>query len=191
MADVIEQPDQPVSIDEVPGVLRSRPEVLDAAVLRTQSGNVSTVMVVPQGFVHGPRLRNLVAELSTEDPVRIRVAIVQEIPRLAGGAMDHAAARDVLSGGAFVYDYETPTTEVERAIAGMLRNGLAIGRVSATDDFVSLGGDSLVALELEDFLQARFGVEVDPEALFGADSIRAMAAIVEGARRSDHVDRPG
>jgi mycobactin peptide synthetase MbtE len=45
-------------------------------------------------------------------------------------------------------EYEEPQTDTERALAGLLAEMLDAGRVGRADDFFSLGGDSILAVQL-------------------------------------------
>jgi len=157
--------------------LREKSIIRDAAVL-DGPGPGLTVMVVRQGYRPGPVFRDLVMRAAGERAEAILVAIVPQIPRDALGALDEPAAREVARERALILRYEPPASEVERCLAGLVRQVLPQSAVSMTDDLVSLGGDSLVAVELVELIGERWHIEISASDLFAAESIRDMATVI-------------
>lgn len=58
---------------------------------------------------------------------------------------------------------------------------LGAGRVGAVDDFLELGGNSLLATRLVTALVGEFGVEIEVRSVFDGRTPRALAAVVEDA----------
>jgi acyl carrier protein len=157
--------------------LREQPLISDAEVL-TDAADGVTVLVVRRGYRPGPVVRDLVMELGGEAGRRAQIAIVSEIPRDGAGTVDRAAAEAAVRGSSLVMRYEPPVSELERSLAGLVREILPDVRVSMTDDLATLGGDSLFAVELVALIAERLGVEVDAQELFAAESVREMAGVV-------------
>jgi acyl carrier protein len=160
------------------GQLREKPIIRDAAVLDGPEPDGLTVMVVRQGYRPGPVFRDLVMRLAGERSGTIRVAIVPEIPRDAAGVVDQGAAHELLRQRSLILVYEPPACDSERRLAELVRQVLPQTSVSMTDDLVSLGGDSLVAVELVALIHQQWGIEVGGSDLFAAESIRDMAAVI-------------
>ena len=160
------------------GQLREKPIIRDAAVLDGPEPDGLTAMVVPQGYRPGPVFRDLVMRLAGEHSSTIRVAIVAGIPRDAEGAVDQGAAREILRQRSLILRYEPPVSDIERRLAELVRQVLPQTTISMTDDLVSLGGDSLVAVELVELINQQWGLEVSGSDLFAAESIRDMAAVI-------------
>ena len=69
-----------------------------------------------------------------------------------------------------------PRTAVERALAESWRDVLELDGVGIHDDFLLLGGDSLLASRILARVEQAFGVELQPTALLRAATIAEMAA---------------
>ena len=158
------------------GQLREKSIIRDAVVLEGPDG--LTAMVVRQGYRPGPVFRDLVMRLAGERGANISVAIVPRIPRDADGAVDQDAAREVIRERSLILRYEPPASEVEQSLAELVREVLPQTSVSMADDLVSLGGDSLVAVELVELIHGLWGIEINGSDLFAAESIRDMATVI-------------
>lgn len=164
--------------------LREKPIINDAEVLAGPEPAELTALVVRQGYRPGPVFRDLVMRLAGEDRENIRVAIVPRIPRHADGTVDRAAASAVLGERALLLRFEPPATEIERRLADLVQQVLPQVGVSMTDDLVSLGGDSLIAVELVELIAEQWGAQISGRDLFAAETIRDMAAVIAQALRS-------
>lgn len=160
------------------GQLREKSIIRDAAVLDGPEPEGLTAMVVPQGYRPAPVFRDLVMRLAGKRSSTIRVAIVREIPRDADGAVDQGAAYEIVRERSLILRYEPPVSDIERCLAELVRQVLPQIDVSMTDDLVSLGGDSLVAVELVELIDRQWGIEVSGSDLFAAESIRDMAGVI-------------
>ncbi|MGH4030053.1 phosphopantetheine-binding protein [Actinomycetota bacterium Odt1-20B] len=95
-------------------------------------------------------------------------------------AVDGALARDTLGMSS---DYVAPRTATEDRLAALWGTGLEIAPIGVDDDFFELGGDSLLAAELQLAIDQEFGVEVPAAALFLTPTVAALAVAVEAAAR--------
>ncbi len=161
--------------------LREKPIVNDAEVLAGPEPAAVTAFIVRQGYRPGPVFRELVMRLLGEGREDIRVAIVPRIPRHADGTADRAAAWAALGERALLLRYEPPVTEIECRLADLVRQVLPQVGISMSDDLISLGGDSLVAVELVELIAEQWGVEISGQDLFAAETIREMAAVIAQA----------
>ena len=174
----------PDSFESLAVRLREKPIINDAEVLAGPEPAGITALIVRQGYRPGPVIRDLIMRLAGEDREDIRVAIVPRIPRHADGTVDGPAAWAVLDEKALVLRFEPPVTEIERRLADLVRQVLPRVGVSMTDDLVSLGGDSLVAVELVELIAEQWGAQISGRDLFAAETIRDMAAVIARAIRS-------
>ena len=69
-----------------------------------------------------------------------------------------------------------PRTAVERALAEIWQDVLELDAVGIHDDFLLLGGDSLLASRILARVELAFGVELPPTALLRAATVAEMAA---------------
>jgi acyl carrier protein len=78
--------------------------------------------------------------------------------------------------------YTAPTTELEQAIADVWREVLGIEHVGIHDNFLHLGGHSLMALQVLTRLRRALQVEVSVRALFEAPTVAGLAKAIEQTR---------
>ncbi len=74
--------------------------------------------------------------------------------------------------------YVPPDSELERRLAQLWVARLGVSPVGRHDDFFQLGGDSLLAAELQLDIDRALGVEADAATLFVAPTIAELAATV-------------
>jgi acyl carrier protein len=72
----------------------------------------------------------------------------------------------------------SPRTSVERMLADIWRDVLEVDAVGIHDEFLVLGGDSLLASKILAEVEQAFGVELQPSALLRAATIAEMAALL-------------
>ncbi|AUX48181.1 peptide synthetase [Sorangium cellulosum] len=88
--------------------------------------------------------------------------------------VDHAARAGVEAGIA-----EPPETALEAALAGIWAEVLGRARVGRNEEFLSLGGDSLRAMQVSGRVSEAVGVDVGPAQLFESTTVAALAAWIE------------
>lgn len=75
--------------------------------------------------------------------------------------------------------YVPPRTDAEALIAELVSDLLGVGEVGAEDDFFSLGGSSLITLQLIQQVKARLGADLPPAAAFQGLTVARMAAFLD------------
>lgn len=130
-------------------------------------------------------------ELATRIPAYMLpagYALLDALPVTASGKVDRSAL-DALALPRLGADREVdpPVDEVEREIAKMFELLLEVAPVARDDDFFFLGGDSLMAADLEERLMHAFGVRVggfhrDATVETLAGRVRAMRSAANGVR---------
>ncbi|MCW5854093.1 MAG: AMP-binding protein [Anaerolineae bacterium] len=88
---------------------------------------------------------------------------------------------------ALAVPFAPPTTPVERALAELWAEVLALDEVGLHDPFLDLGGDSLLASQIVARAGGLFDVEVAQRDLFLTPTVAQMAALI-GQRQVDSVD---
>ncbi|GLX93974.1 non-ribosomal peptide synthetase [Herbidospora sp. NBRC 101105] len=73
-----------------------------------------------------------------------------------------------------------PRTPTERVVAEAFAEVLGLDRVGAEADFFAVGGHSLLATKVTARLTRRLGVEIPVRELFGAPTVEALAAVLDG-----------
>ncbi|WP_416061115.1 non-ribosomal peptide synthase/polyketide synthase [Rhodococcus indonesiensis] len=169
-----------IELGEIDAALCSHPDVAFAATLGHTAPSGETVLVAyvlptPGHGIGTDALRAHVGDRLPAHMVPAAVVVLDEIPLTPVGKLDRRAlpAPD-LSGGSG--DYTPPADGLESAVAGVFADVLGLDRVSVTDNFFDIGGNSLVATRAASRLGAALGVDLGVRALFEAPTVRALAA---------------
>jgi NAD(P)-dependent dehydrogenase (short-subunit alcohol dehydrogenase family)/acyl carrier protein len=115
------------------------------------------VIVCPGGVAERVRLASLLT----------RSAITERLNNAQGGA---AATRSVATA------YVAPETDTELAIAELWRDAIGVDQIGIDDEFVDLGGDSLLAVQLVGRISKRLKSDVSVAQLFEHRTVRILAA---------------
>ncbi|MFE1359772.1 amino acid adenylation domain-containing protein [Streptomyces harbinensis] len=176
---------QRVEPAEVEAALRAHPGVSTAVVTAHQHGAGTRPRLVAHVVPAGERLpepgelRRHLARLLPEAAIPTDVVRIDALPRTASGKLDRAALPAAADGGPA--DGRTPRTATERRLAGVWAEVLGRPAVGVHEDFFALGGHSLLAVRLAERLRERFGVRVPLARLYGAPTVAAQAAYLDGA----------
>jgi amino acid adenylation domain-containing protein len=103
----------------------------------------------------------------------------QSLERLRDTLQTHAAPRDETAGPAA---YAPPRTDTERDVAAIWAEVMELPRVGVHDDFLMLGGHSLVATRILSRVGERFGVQLPLRALMDAGTVEVLAGRIDRAR---------
>ena len=106
-----------------------------------------------------------------------RIIVVDDLPRNLLGKVDKRALRSMFEAQSS--EYVEPETPTEKELAQMWATVLDVDRVGATDDFLTLGGSSLTAMEVVAQVADRLGRKVSVRDLLDATSLREFAALVD------------
>ncbi|MEU6077195.1 amino acid adenylation domain-containing protein [Micromonospora sp. NPDC047074] len=183
-----------IELGEIETALRACPGVTDAvAAVREQDGRRTLVgyLVADGGSAPTPgELRErLLAELP-EAMVPAAYVTIDAIPVDPHGKVDRRQlpapdARSYARGR-----YERPNGPVESAMAGVWSWVLDLDRVSVTESFFDLGGDSMTAVTLVGSLRAA-GHDVTVRDIFAHRTIRRLvAALAEAETPKEEAFRP-
>jgi len=82
-------------------------------------------------------------------------------------------------------DIVAPRDSVERELAAMWKEMLGVQRISITDDFFNLGGQSLIAVRLLNRICKHFSVDLPLSVLFQAPTIASTAELLRGPLKAD------
>ncbi|WP_437982708.1 amino acid adenylation domain-containing protein [Sorangium sp. So ce117] len=81
--------------------------------------------------------------------------------------------------GAEAESAEPPQTALESTLAGIWAEVLGRGRVGRSEEFLSLGGDSLRAMQVSGRVSEALGIDVGAAQLFESTTVAALAAWIE------------
>ena len=116
---------------------------------------------------------------------------LDKLPLTPGGKVDRRSlpAPDTMGKGAGAGagpDYVAPRTAVEEVLAGIWREVLAVERVGLHDNFLDLGGHSMLAMRCVSAIRQVFRIELPLRVLFESANLAELAQALTA-----YEDRPG
>ncbi|WP_162603898.1 non-ribosomal peptide synthetase, partial [Streptomyces sp. CS014] len=147
-----------------------------------------TAWIVPAAGREGLDLSALRAHAAAAMPpymVPSHFIPVAELPLTRSGKIDRRALP--MSDGArpaLGVAYAAPRTPVERAIAAVWGEVLGIDEVGAHDNFLELGGDSILSIQVVTRLRTAFGVDLALRDVFDARDLADLAERLSGGGTS-------
>ncbi|MCF2532033.1 phosphopantetheine-binding protein [Yinghuangia soli] len=87
--------------------------------------------------------------------------------------------------------YAAPRTELEERLVQLWEAALQFGPVGIADDFFELGGDSMLAAQVQLDVDLEFGVEISAAALFLSPTVATLAEAVEDAVKTGRTEAGG
>ncbi|MGW0498376.1 amino acid adenylation domain-containing protein [Streptomyces sp. NPDC003007] len=118
--------------------------------------------------------------------VPTHIVVMEEFPLTANGKLDrNALPEPTIETGSLV----RPTTDDERAVCAAVAEVLRLEEVGVDQDFLQLGGDSILAISLLGALRER-GLHVTARQIFAHGTVGALAAVAsrEDVSTVDHAD---
>jgi amino acid adenylation domain-containing protein/non-ribosomal peptide synthase protein (TIGR01720 family) len=184
-----------IELDEVAAVLGAHPDVRQTvAVLRQRDDGGSTLVayVVPREH-RTPSLdslRSLAAARLPDQAVPSSFVLLETMPLTESGKIDRRALPDPGdTRPALDVEYAAPRTDVEARLAAVWSRALGLARVGVDDNFFTLGGDSIVSLQVVAHARAA-GIRVTPEDLFRYPTIASLSTVARVAERRARAERP-
>ncbi|MFE0751733.1 amino acid adenylation domain-containing protein [Gordonia sp. NPDC058843] len=139
---------------------------------------VSYVVGTPGETMDVHALHDELADTLPHYMVPAAIVELESMPVTRSGKIDAKALRQcdfrAESGGG-----RPPETPAERTIAALFAEVLQLDDVTADDNFFTLGGDSIVSMQLVASAKAA-GLSITPRAVFEAKTVAALAAVATG-----------
>jgi acyl-CoA synthetase (AMP-forming)/AMP-acid ligase II/thioesterase domain-containing protein/acyl carrier protein len=174
---------------EIEMILRSRTGAVDAAVY-VRDDVLSAVLVGLRASEFDARsVRLALSESLPPSHIPARIEVVDELPRTATGKLARSALSSL--GNPLSSPARPPESPTERWLAErwtLLIPGTSA--LSVEDDFFSIGGQSLTAVELFTQIEQELGLDLPVSAIFEAPSIQSLARIIDTASKNSP-DQPG
>ncbi|MES2820925.1 MAG: amino acid adenylation domain-containing protein, partial [Pseudomonadota bacterium] len=175
-----------VELGEVEACLKACAELRDAVVLAQPAASGESLRLVAYLVAARPiRLDELRQRLARQLPDAMLPAVfveLPELPRLANGKVDRQRLAPPLDRPTAETTDGAPRDAVEAALVKLWSALLERDAVSIHDDFIALGGDSILALQL--IAKARrLGLRFSPKQLFAQPTIASLAATLDSPTR--------
>lgn len=170
---------------EIEAALTEHPAVGRAAVL-VRDGRRLIAYAVPrpdagQRSAAAPLAGELREHLALRLPAFMApdaVVLLDGLPLTANGKLDAAALPDPDPAGAAA-GYLAPRTDAEALVVDLWREVLGVAKVGVLDDFLALGGDSLLVTRVAARIRAGVGLDVSIRDVFESPTPAALAARIE------------
>ena len=164
-------------LGEIEAVLRQHPFVgevvvmvreqrLVAYVVRSAAANGDNLTIALSDFLRSKLSDYMVPAFFVE---------LEVLPLTSNGKIDRRALPAPQIGAHVAKDYVAPRDNVEAQLASLWAKILQVNVVGMTDNFFSLGGDSLLAARLFAQIHNRFGKNLPLSTLFASPTIEQLA----------------
>ena len=178
-----------VELGEITQVLESHPAVgQSVVVLRTDGDDAELVgyVVLQSGYAaaHTERptsdiLREWVGTQVPGYMVPSVMVIMDALPLTPNGKVDKAGLPAPQGGAAVAPAYVAPRTPAETQLTTIWTEVLKTERVGVTDNFMDLGGHSLMAIRVLGKISKAFGVRLPLRTLFDAPTVEQLAVHID------------
>ncbi|WP_188051873.1 non-ribosomal peptide synthetase [Azospirillum sp. Sh1] len=174
-----------VELGEVESWLRRQPGVVEAAVLArpATSGGGSGLRLaafVAPATLDADALRTAMAAALPDAMVPSALHALPALPRLPNGKIDRKSLPDDEAAAPTAPSAGRPLTDAEQTLAAIWAEVLGRPSVGVEEDFFSIGGDSILALQV--IAKARpKGLALKPKLFFQKRTIGAIAAAITAA----------
>lgn len=175
-----------VELGEVEAALTAVRGVRDSVVnAHTDSRGVTRLVgyVTPDGDVDPAVVRAAVAERLPDYMVPAVVLVLDTFPVTANGKVDRKALPE--PDFSSLVGARAPRTGTERVLADLVADVLGLDRVGIDDDFFSLGGDSIVSIQLVSKVRAA-GLWITTRQVIELRTVEALAAAVDDDTGDTH-----
>lgn len=170
---------------EIEAALTAHPAVAHAAVLVRDGRRLIAYAVLRPATAPRPAAAPQAGELREHLALRLpafmvpdAVVLLAALPLTANGKLDTAALPDPDPAGTTAR-YVAPRTEAEAMVVDLWQKVLGVPKVGVLDDFLSLGGDSLLVTRVAARIRADIGLDVSIRDVFESPTPAALAARVE------------
>ncbi len=157
---------------------------------------VGAAIVVREGVVVAEEeLAGFAAQRLADFKVPRRFVFLKELPKGPTGKPQRIGLAEKLgltaTQEASTVPYVEPRTEVERGLAAIWKQALRRERAGVHDNFFSLGGDSVLAMQVIVRVRERFQVTLPTSRLFASPVLEQMARWIEAAaKEASHLSQP-
>jgi len=176
-----------VELGDVEAALRAHASIAQAAVVCDRRDDAARLVAYAvaraDGAVDTAALRAWLGARLPDYMVPAAIVLLDRLPLTANGKIDRAALPDPDEAAAGERAFVEPRTPTEARICAIWSDVMKLPRVGATDDFLELGGHSIVAIRVLGKISAQLGVRLPLKALFDTGTPECLAAHVDAELR--------
>jgi acyl carrier protein len=105
---------------------------------------------------------------------------LESLPLTSNGTVDRASLLSPSEGSTIAYSvYMVSRPGIEQRLAGILAKLLDIDKVGVNENFLLLGGDSLLGIQVIAWVRDTFGVELPLHTLFESPTVAELSAEID------------
>jgi acyl-CoA synthetase (AMP-forming)/AMP-acid ligase II/acyl carrier protein len=177
--ELINRGGEKISPHEIDDVLMAHPAVEQAVAFAVPHATLgedvgAAVVLRPAAKAEAQELREFAATRLSDFKVPRQIVIVDEIPKSATGKLQRSGIAEKFADQLKV-EYVAPQSELERALANIVAEVLGVEHVGATENFFTLGGDSLRATQVIGRIRAMFDVNLSIATIFRKSTVAELA----------------
>ena len=178
-----------IELGEVEAVLGQHPSVAAATVIVRENGNGDKQLVAYLAAASSGRqpeaggLREFLCRKLPAYMVPSTFVFLEKLPLTANGKVDRRAL-PAPSPERKLEGYRAPRTPEEEILCGIYADLLSLERVGIDENFFSVGGHSLLAVQVVSRVRSVLGVELTVQAIFEAPSVAELTARLPGAQKA-------
>jgi acyl-CoA synthetase (AMP-forming)/AMP-acid ligase II/acyl carrier protein len=179
LKEIINRGGEKISPWEVDEALLDHPDISQAiafAVTHSTLGEDIAAAVVPRETtqINEAAIREYLSSRLAAYKIPSRILFVDELPKGATGKTQRIGLAEKFADQ-FKGQLVKPQNELEAAVAQIYVEVLDVEKVSATDNFFALGGDSLRATQVIARIRSRFDVNLSIGTIFLQSTVRELA----------------
>ena len=169
-----------LELGEIETTLVQHPQILESAVVvqNNKLNQTLTAYIVPsQNPPTRQEIRDFVLDKLPKYMLPNKIVFCDSFPLTASGKID----RNALSAGESdnqKSDYIAPNSPIESEIVRILENILGISQVGIEDDFIELGGNSLIAARLVAEIEQKYALKIPISRVFQSSTPKALAQLI-------------
>ena len=204
LKEIINRGGQKISPREIDEVLGTHPAVANAVAFAIPDNrlgeDVAAAVVLRPGYAATEiEIRNHAADRIAQYKVPRRVVFLDELPKGPTGKLQRIGLaaqlgldKETSSGSAKgPNEYAAPRTPSERTLADIWEQLLGIERIGVNDDFLALGGDSMLAALIIARIRDTTGAPISILAFFEHPTISGLAGLIDrGGEEGLHTSDP-
>jgi amino acid adenylation domain-containing protein len=178
-----------IDLSEIEGALLRLPAVEKAVVGTVDRADneprlVAYIILRPGHVGSAGTIRSSLRAALPRHMVPSAFLFVEKFPLTPHGKVDRARLQQAYTARGDLKTDDAPQTETEALLAGIWRDTFDVSEIGRHDDFLDLGGDSLMAAVIAAGIHDVFGVETDIALFFGQPVLADQARIVESRKRA-------
>jgi len=180
-----------IEMEEIEAVLAQHPSVRQGAagVRESESGDSRIVAFVVLHPDAPPSLDGLREFLKSQLPTYMVPALIlqrESLPLTSNGKVDRRAlTSEQPAGTALETETPVPQSPIEEVLAGVWRELFRLPAVGRNDDFFSLGGNSLLAMQAISRIRDLLPAQLPLRAIFEHTTLAGLSAEIERLMRAD------